>query len=137
MLNIDRDLGRFRDIVKGKVRKDLKKYMSSGELIGRKGKEVVSIPLPQIGIPRLRYGKNESGVGQGDGEQGDGAGQGQEAGDSAGEHILEVDVSLDELAEILGEELELPRIEPKGTKESMSERNRYKGIAQQLSLIHI
>ncbi|TNE85123.1 MAG: DUF444 family protein [Deltaproteobacteria bacterium] len=131
MLNIDRDLGRFRDIVKGKVRKDLKKYMSSGELIGRKGKNVVSIPLPQIGIPRLRYGENKSGVGQGDGEQGDGAGQGQEAGDAAGEHVLEVDVSLDELAEILGEELELPRIEPKGTKESMAERNRYKGIAQQ------
>ncbi len=35
MLNIDRDLGRFRDIVKGRVRKDLRRYMSSGELVGR------------------------------------------------------------------------------------------------------
>lgn len=131
MLNIDRDLGRFRDIVKGRIRKDLRRYMSSGELIGRKGKDAVSIPLPQIGIPRLRYGKNRSGVGQGEGEQGDQAGQGQKPGDAVGEHVIEVDVSLEELAEILGEELELPRIEPKGTKESMAERNRYKGIAQQ------
>ena len=131
MLNIDRDLGRFRDIVKGRVRKDLKKYMSSGELIGRKGKDTVSIPLPQIGIPRLRYGENKSGVGQGEGEEGDGAGQGQKAGDAEGEHVLEVDVSIDELAQILGDELELPRIEPRGSKQSMSERNRYKGIAKQ------
>ena len=79
MLSIDRDLGRFRDIVKGRVRKDLRRYMSSGELVGRKGKEMVSIPLPQIGIPRLRYGDNKQGVGQGEGDQGDGSGQGPRA----------------------------------------------------------
>ena len=67
MLDIDRDLGRFRDIVKGKVRRELRGYMSSGELIGRQGGKTVSIPLPQIGIPRLRHGDNDQGVGQGDG----------------------------------------------------------------------
>lgn len=128
MLNIDRDLGRFKDIVRGRVRKDLRKYMSSGELIGRKGKETVSIPLPQIGIPRLRYGKNEGGVGQGEGE---GPGQGPKAGDSAGEHILEVELTVDELAEILGEELELPRIEPKGSAKAETEKTTYKGISNQ------
>ncbi len=131
ILNIDRDLGRFRDIVKGRVRKDLRKYMSSGELIGRKGKELVSIPLPQIGIPRLRFGENKGGVGQGEGDAGDGAGQGPQAGDSEGEHMLEVELTLDELAEILGEELELPRIEPKGQRESRSARTKYKGISNQ------
>ena len=63
MLNIDRDLGRFKDIVKGRVRKDLRKHMSSKELVGKQGKKLVSIPLPQIGIPRLCYGKNDKGVG--------------------------------------------------------------------------
>ena len=105
--------------------------MSSGELLGRKGKQVVSIPLPKIGIPRLRFGKNDSGVGQGEGEEGDGAGEGHKAGDAAGEHILEVDLTVDELAEILGEELELPRIEPKGTRDAHSARHKYKGIATQ------
>ncbi|MCB9672988.1 MAG: DUF444 family protein [Alphaproteobacteria bacterium] len=130
MLNIDRDLGRFRDIVRGRVRRDLRRYMSSGELIGRKGKETVSIPLPQIGIPRLRYGKNQGGVGQGEGE-GDQPGQGPRAGDASGEHMLEVELTVDELAEILGEELELPRIEPKGNRQTKTTKTTYKGIAQQ------
>lgn len=130
MLNIDRDLGRFRDIIKGRVRKDLRKYMSSGELVGRKGKDLVSIPLPQIGIPRLRYGKNEGGVGQGEGEEGEGAGEGDKAGEGEGEHMLEVELSIDELAEILGEELELPRIEPRGHAEAQTISRHYKGITR-------
>ena len=46
----------------------------------------------------------------------------------AGEHILEVDVELGELAKILGEELELPRIEPRGKKSISSAKERYTGI---------
>ena len=38
------------------------------------------------------------------------------AGDAPGEHMLEVDVSLEELAQMLGDELELPNICPKGKK---------------------
>jgi len=130
MLNIDTDLGRFRQIVKGRVRKDLRKYMSTGELIGRQGGKNVSIPMPEIGIPRFRFGENGKGMGQGDGDAGDDAGQGQQAGDAAGEHMLEVDFSVEELAELLAEELELPRIEPKGSKDSQSTRHQYKGISR-------
>jgi len=129
-LNIENDLGRFRDIVKGRLRKDLKRYMGSGELLGKQGDDVVSIPLPQIRIPRLRYGENKGGVGQGEGE-GEGAGQGPKAGDAAGQHVLEVDITLDELAEILADELELPRIEPKGQKNITTSRDKYTGIAMQ------
>jgi uncharacterized sporulation protein YeaH/YhbH (DUF444 family) len=134
ILNIENDLNRFKDIVRGRLRRDLKRYMSSGELLGKQGKKVVSIPLPRIQIPRLRYGDNSSGgVGQGDGDQGeqvDGAGEGQQAGDQPGQHILEAEITLEELAEILGEELELPRIEPRGSKEIASERDRYTGISR-------
>ena len=35
-----------------------------------------------------------------------------------GEHILEVEMTLEELAEILGEELSLPRIEPRARRTS-------------------
>ena len=126
MLNIDRDLGRFRDIVKGKVRRELRGYMSSGELIGRQGGKAVSIPLPQIGIPHLRHGDNNKGMGQGDG---DGEGGGQQAGEGEGQHILEVDLTVEELAQILGEELELPRIEPRGERQATSDKVRYTGIA--------
>lgn len=133
---IERDVGRFRQIVRGRIRRDLKKYMSSGELIGRKGKDFVSIPLPQIQLPRLRFGDNDDqGVGSGDGEAGDSLGQEEDgdgagkAGNQPGQHILEVEVTIEELAEIMGEELELPNIEPRGEKNVDARKDRYTKIA--------
>ncbi len=131
---IENDHRRFREIVRGRIRKELRKYMSRGELIGRKGKNLVSIPLPQIDIPRFRYGSKDSGgVGQGDGEPGQPLSQGEEdggePGELPGEHSLEVEVTLEELAKILGEELELPNIKPKGTvKNIKSDVHKYSGI---------
>ncbi len=136
--NIKRDHSRFRSIVKGKIKQDLKKYVTHGEMIGRKGKDMVSIPLPQIEIPRFRFGEREQGgVGQGDGKPGDPVGQGDpqpgqgEAGDQAGNHGLEVDLTLQELAEILGEQLALPKIEPRGHNTLKSKTDKYTGIASQ------
>ena len=135
-LKIDQDHSRFRNIVRGKIRENLRDYISQGEMIGRKGNDQVSIPIPHIDIPRFTFGsKGQGGVGQGDGEVGDavggepqeGDGQG-EAGKDPGQHVLEVDVSLDELAEILGEELELPSIEPKGQSQISTAKERYTGI---------
>jgi uncharacterized sporulation protein YeaH/YhbH (DUF444 family) len=132
---IDRDLGRFRDIVRGRVKENLRKYISHSEMIGRRGKDLVSIPVPQIDLPHFRFGKNEQGgVGFGDGEVGQGVDPGQEgesgqAGESPGQHILEVEVSLEELAQMLGEELELPDIEPRGRREIESFKDKYRGIS--------
>lgn len=136
-LKIDQDHGRFRAIVRGRIRQNLKKYISHGELIGKHGSERVSIPIPQIDIPRFRYGdKDQGGVGQGEGDEGDplsgkdgdgesGAGK---AGKDAGEHALEVEVTMAELAEILGEELALPNIEDKGKSKIINQKDRYVGI---------
>ncbi|MGE0141674.1 MAG: DUF444 family protein [Planctomycetota bacterium] len=132
---IDQDQTRFRDIVRGRIKQDLKKFVSTGEMIGRQGKRLVSIPLPQIELPRFRYGSNQKqGVGQGSGEEGqpiagDGEGGG-EAGEKEGKHVLEVDVSLEELARILGEELELPNIEPRGKKAIRTRAGRFTGISR-------
>ncbi|RME43978.1 MAG: DUF444 family protein, partial [Deltaproteobacteria bacterium] len=135
VLKIESDHNRFKQIVKGKIKQDLRKYITKGELIGKKGKDIVTIPLPQIELPKFKFGRqNAGGVGQGEGEVGQILGPGDpqqgtgEAGDQPGEHTLEVDISLDELAEILGDELELPRIEPKGKKTITTEKERYTGI---------
>lgn len=132
---IREDQNRFRDIVKGKVKEDLRKYVSQGEMIGKRENEFVKIPLPRIDIPNFRYGaKQQGGVGQGEGQQGQDVGepgeggQGQ-AGEAPGEHMLEVELSMDELADILGEKLELPRIEPKGAKNIDSMKTKFTGIA--------
>ena len=68
---IERDQNRFKQIVRGKIKGDLRKYITHGEMIGKTGGELVSIPLPQIQIPEFRYGpKNSGGVGQGPGDVG-------------------------------------------------------------------
>ena len=82
---IDQDHRRFREIVRGKIKQNLRKYISQGELIGRKGKDMVSIPLPQINVPRFRFGsKDKGGVGQGQGEVGDTLGKGDPGEDGPG-----------------------------------------------------
>src|SRR5436190_22285618 len=119
-LRIDPDHRRFRDIVRGKIKQDLRKYISQGELIGRKGKDLVSIPLPQINWPRFRFGsKDRGGVGQGQGDVGDSLGKGDpnadgpgKAGDQAGDDAQEVELALEVLAQIVGEELQLALIDP-------------------------
>ncbi|MFQ5770928.1 MAG: DUF444 family protein, partial [bacterium] len=133
---IEKDRARFRQIIRGKVKKNLRKYITRGELIGKKGKEFVSIPIPQIHIPHFRYNhKQAGGVGQGEGDIGTPIGRGDDqnggnAGDAPGQHILEVDISLEELAQMLGEELELPNIEARGKKNITSEKDKYTGISQ-------
>lgn len=135
-LKIERDLSRFKKIVRGKIRENLRKYVTHGEMIGRKGRDLVSIPVPQLDVPHFRFGNNGSGgVGQGEGEIGqpigraddDQSGSGQ-AGSDPGAHVLEVEVSLDELAGILGDELALPRITPKGQANIVEAKARYSSV---------
>jgi uncharacterized sporulation protein YeaH/YhbH (DUF444 family) len=134
---IERDHQRFRKIVRGKVKSNLKKFISKGELIGKKGKDLVSIPLPQIELPQFRYGqKGSGGVGSGQGQPGQPLGPIQDpnaspgAGEEPGGHILEVELTMEEMAAILGEELALPRIEPKGQKNIVTTKDKYTGIRQ-------
>ena len=139
VMDIHRDQRRFKQIVRGRIRENLRKYITHGEMIGRRGRDVVSIPVPQLDVPHFRFGKNGSGgVGQGDGEVGDpigkpgdgpagAGGAGSEPGDG---HLLEVEVALEELAEMLGDELELPRIEPKGAASITADKSKYNSIRQ-------
>ena len=110
-MEIERDQRRFKQIVRGRIRENLRKYITHGEMIGRKGKEAVSIPVPKLDVPRFRFGKNGSGgVGQGDGEEGDAvgepgdgpAGSGGAGSEPGSGHLMEVEVSLEELAAMLG-----------------------------------
>lgn len=134
---IERDHRRFRKIVRGQIKENLRKYISRGDMIAPQGKKKISIPVPQINIPKFRFGqKDTGGVGQGDGEEGDPLGQGEgqsggkEAGDQPGEHAIEVEFTTEELAQIMGEELALPKIQPRGVHRIISEKERYTGIRQ-------
>jgi hypothetical protein len=136
VLKIKQDHARFKQIVRGKIKQNLRKYITKGEMIGKRGKDMITIPVPHIEIPHFKFGQKQTGgVGQGDGEVGtvlgpgeQGPGSGAGAGDQPGEHLLEVDITLDELAQILGEELGLPKIEPRGRRRIESVKDRFTSI---------
>jgi uncharacterized protein len=132
---IKEDHSRFKDIVRGRIKENFKKYVTHGEMIGKRENDFVKIPIPSIDIPRFKYGpKQGGGVGQGQGQPGDAMdGEPQdgfgEAGNQPGQHQIEVDISFEDLANILGEELQLPNIEPKGPPKMDTLKNKFTGIA--------
>ena len=137
-MKMEADLNRFYRIVRGRIKKELKKFISNGELIGRQGKKSISIPVPRIDLPHFAFGPSNHGkVGQGDGEPGQDLKPGQgasgagSAGSQEGEHTLEVDVTLQELASILGEELGLPNIQEKGKQNIQNRDVKYSSILKQ------
>ena len=127
MSRIQSDVNRFRQIVRGRVREELRKHLGHQELFGRQGKRVVSIPIPHLELPRFVHDPGGKGVGQGDGQAE--AGSGPKAGNDPGKHILEAEFSVEELAKMLGDALELPRIEPRGRDELDAARGQYTGIS--------
>ena len=71
-LRIQNDHARFKDIVRGKIKSNLKSYIKKGELIGKQGKDTITIPVPRIDLPNFRFGgASQGGVGQGPGQPGD------------------------------------------------------------------
>lgn len=131
-----KDLERFKRIVRGEIRKNLKELIETGSIVGQKGGDIVKVPIKAIRIPQFRYDPHEQGgIGVGEGEIGepvqvdltqDGTGQ---AGYGPGPHFREVEIEVRELAEILGEELELPRIQPKGHRHVLSGDEEYEDVA--------
>lgn len=135
-LRIHNDHSRFNDVVRGRIKKNLKEYIKSGEFISKQGNEKISVPISRIDLPHFRFSDQQGGVGQGQGEKGDSLAKGdksegegdKKASQETADHALEVEVSLSELADMLGEELGLPRIEKKGINRLSSESLKYSGI---------
>ena len=118
---IGEDHKEFRDVVSGRIRKALKKFIKSGSIFRSRGKNgKVSINIPKIDIPHIVYGENNSGVGRGNGKPGDvigrdknkGQGQGNQAGQDEAEGIM-INLDLEEVLKFLQDELELPDLKPK------------------------
>lgn len=134
---MESDLRRFKEIIRGKIKEELRQFISNGGVIMRKAGQNIKIPMPSIEIPTFSFGdeqqSGEGGAGEGSGgdkseKEGGEKGQAQGAGEEAGEHSLEMDVPLEELADILGEELALPNIKANGHGETSSKNYRYTSV---------
>src|SRR3989338_7445829 len=114
-LNITGDQRRFREKIKQLHREGLEKYFNKETItLPRPGGKTISIPIENLELPRFIFGNDdESGVGQGQGEEGDVIpgdyiidGQKRGHGSGRGNHSV-AEFTLEEAAEILAEELEL------------------------------
>jgi uncharacterized protein len=131
---IKRDESRFIDILKGKIKKDLRKYIKPGTVIlpGKGKREPIKIRFFNLPLPKLRYGPNFGGIGAGEGKPGDDLGPitgdpKQEGGEKqAGlepAEFFEVEFEEQEIMELM--ELELPHLLPKGEKSIDAEEQRW------------
>ena len=137
-LKIDQDVGRFKDIIKGKIKSNLKKLISKGDMIASQGGKIIKIPIHSIDIPHFAFGsKGQGGNGMGDGDVGDpmpgqGKGKGKdgkEAGEGSEEHSFSAEFSPEEVAKLVMEHLELPQLENKGKGAVNTEKNKYNKVA--------
>lgn len=116
---IEEDHADFRDVVSGRIRKALKKFIKSGQLVRKRGKNgKISISIPKIDIPHIVYGDSDDGIGRGEGKDGDvigrdpKSGKGKGAGEGESEGIL-INLDLEEVLKFMQDELQLPNLKKK------------------------
>ncbi len=118
------DRRRHRQLVEESIKRNLGSIIAEESIIGKSKDKLFKIPVRGIKEYRFIYGDNQPGVagGQGNekrgqripGQQGqDGVGIGDGAGSGAGEEVYETEITLEELAEYLFEDLKLPFMERK------------------------
>jgi uncharacterized sporulation protein YeaH/YhbH (DUF444 family) len=145
MKKIGRDHAEFRNLVDGKIYKELKDRISNGSISRLRpngGKAIVSIP--RLSLPRFVHGRSKEGVGQGPGKPGDVVGKDPQKGDKgtgAGTDPadgIEVQVDMEEVIKILEAELQLPRLLPKPNETFEEIKKRYNSLAKTgpRSMIH-
>lgn len=115
---ITEDHKEFRDVVGGKIRQSLGKFIKSGKIFKSRGKNgKISITIPRIEIPHIIFGDGDnSGIGRGEGKDGEtigrDSGNSNKAGNEEGDGIV-VNLSLEEVLKFMQNELNLPNLKPK------------------------
>ena len=133
------DQERHKAKIREAVKKNLKEIVSEESIILSDGKKIFKVPIRSLEEYRFRYDpgrQQHAGEGDGDSEVGDviatdprpGKGQRGEAGEEPGVDYYEAEVTLDELAELIFEDLGLPFLEEKKQVEMETESVRFNDI---------
>lgn len=117
-----KDASRHQDKIKKVLKERMKDVVSNENIITGDGSKKVRLPVRSTDSYRIIFNqKKQDHVGQGDGDIQEGdivaqepkPGKGDEAGDADGDDIYEVEASINELVDLMLEDLELPRLDPK------------------------
>ena len=139
------DRRRHKKKIEKSIKEGIHNIVAEESIIGKDGKKKVRIPVRGIKEYRFVYGNNESNgkVGSapgkdirrgqkiGDSQEQKVKGNGSNPGEESGEEYYDVEITLDELAEYLFSDLELPDLERKSLKKTESERLKRKGYRQE------
>ena len=135
------DRSRHRKKVEKAIKESIKDVVAEESIIGQSGKKKVRIPIKGIREHHFVYGNNENNKkvgsaqgkkvqqGQRIGKRSPRRGQGEDGkpGNKPGEEMYEVEMSLEELAEYLFADLNLPELEKKKFKFITEEKMKRKG----------
>ena len=144
------DRVRHKKKIEKAIKESIKDVIADESIIGQNGKKKIRIPVKGIKEYRFIYGNNEKNQQVGSGgshnvKRGQKVGKkraekakGTQAGNEAGEEKYEVEITLEELAEYLFSDLELPELEKKRfrylSEESFRRKGyRFEGIRPRLS----
>lgn len=133
---IQEDHKKFRDVVSGRTRRELKRLIKSGSIVRQRPKGgKVTIAIPQIDIPHFVFGDTGEGVGRGPGKDGEVIGRdpprGKDggAGDSPGEGI-HITIDMEDVLKFMEEELRLPKMKPKPNETFEEVKVKYNNISR-------
>ncbi len=138
----ERDRGRHNDKVKEIIRKNLGDIVSHQDIITADRGKIVKIPIRGLELPRIRFdngsrprvGQGKGGTKPGDvlGKAGQlpGQGAGKQAGQEPGVDFYEAEFSMDEITEMVLEDLHLPNLQDKGSKQIPTERVEFNSISR-------
>lgn len=133
------DQERHREKVREAIRDNLADIVSDEAIITSDGKRIIKVPIRSLNEYRFRYDVNKQNrAGQGNGksrvgdviarDNQDGQGKGPGAGEEAGVDYYEAEVTVDELAAMIFEDLGLPWLDPKRKLEITSQSVRFNDI---------
>lgn len=120
------DQARHNEKIKEAIKNNLGEIISEESIITSDGNRTIKVPVRNLEEYRFRfdpYDRQGFGQGDGDSEVGDvvgrlpqkGSGQGK-AGDQPGIDYFEAEITIDELAELIFEDLGLPNLKPKAAQ---------------------
>ena len=148
------DRVRHKKKIEKAIKESIKDVIAEESIIGQNGKKKVKIPVRGLKEYRFVFGDNEKNktvgsagghnikrgqkIGQKRAKGAQGQGTGKGGGNEKGEEYYEVEISLEELAEYLFNDLELPDLEKKKfrfiTQDSIKRKGyRFQGIRPRLS----
>lgn len=144
------DQQRHKERIKEAIKQNLPNIVSEENIILSDGKHVIKVPIRSLEEYRFRYDDNSGkNAGSGDGDskvgdvigragnsQGKGPGKGKAgpAGDQPGVDYYEAEVSVDEIAALIFEDLGLPNLQEKRLQEIESETIRFTDVRKKGTL---